>query len=341
MVKKVLIHTRRGIKFIVLFLIAAFLIIGTIAFLYKPTYSVFINGEQVGYTENKSKLQHKINNYIENGEENNKNVAFVQVANLPEYKLCLLKKDIVANDDEIFEKIKEEGTTYYRYYAVADNQEEKIYVSNFEEAEGIVKTLREKDSSNIENISIIEKYETEIQNLATTEEAVSKLYVQKPKVVQVANVKSKKSSNMYQSTGSVNTALTTSKAKANIGINLIQPVSGIITSRFGAGSSLRRSSHTGLDIATSSGTPIKAAATGTVTFSGYKGSYGNLLVITHSNGVQTYYGHCSKLYVSAGATVSQGQTIAAVGSTGNSTGPHLHLEVRLNGVAYNPQNYVY
>ena len=66
-----------------------------------------------------------------------------------------------------------------------------------------------------------------------------------------------------------------------------------------------------------------------------------MIVITHSNGVQTYYGHCSKLYVSAGTTVSQGQTIAAVGSTGNSTGPHLHLEVRANGVAYNPQNYVY
>ena len=66
-----------------------------------------------------------------------------------------------------------------------------------------------------------------------------------------------------------------------------------------------------------------------------------MLVITHGNGVQTYYGHCSKLYVSAGTTVSQGQTIAAVGSTGNSTGPHLHLEIRINGVAYNPQNYLY
>ena len=108
-----------------------------------------------------------------------------------------------------------------------------------------------------------------------------------------------------------------------------------------ARSSIRSSAHTGLDIATSTGTPVAAAASGTVTFAGWKGSYGNLMVITHSNGVQTYYGHCSKLYVSAGTTVSQGQTIAAVGSTGNSTGPHLHLEVRVNGVAYNPQNYVY
>lgn len=337
MFKKVMIHTKRSIKFIVLFMISTFLIVGTIAFLYKPTYSVFINGEQVGYTENKAELQHKINSYIENGEEGSKNVAFVQVANLPSYKLCLLKKDIVGNDEEIFAKVKEQGVTYYRYYAILDNQEEKLYVSNFEEAEKVVNGLKDKNSSNIEKLSIVEKYEQSMKDLVTSEEAISKLYVEPVKVVTVAKNRTAK----YGTTGSVNTALTTSTGKASIGISLIRPVSGTITSRFGAGSSIRRSSHTGLDIATSTGTPIVAAASGTVTFSGYKGSYGNMIVISHGNGVQTYYGHCSRLYVSAGTRVSQGQTIATVGSTGNSTGPHLHLEVRVNGVAYNPQNYVY
>ena len=339
MFKKVLIHTRRGIKFIILFMIAAFLIVGAIAFLHKPTYSVYINGEQVGYTENRTELQHKINDYVEKGDGSNENVAFVQVNNMPEYKLCLLKKNIVANDDEIFEDIKSQGVTYYRYYAIADNQEEKLYVSNFEEAESVVNTLKEKDSSNIENISIVEKYETELKDLVSTDDAVSKLYVEKPKVV--TTVAKKSSSNVYKATGTVNTKLTTSGGKANLGISLIRPVSGTITSRFGAGSSIRRSSHTGLDIAAPSGTNIVAAASGTVTFSGYKGSYGNMLVISHGNGVQTYYAHCSKLYVGAGSQVSQGQSIAAVGSTGNSTGPHLHLEIRVNGVAYNPQNYLY
>lgn len=337
MLKKVMIHARRSIKFIVLFMISVFLIIGAIAFLYKPTYSVFMNGEQIGYTENKSELQHKINNYIENGEEENSNIAFVQVNNLPEYKLCLLKRNIVTNDDEIYKRIKEQGVAYYRYYAVLENQEEKLYVSSFEEAEQIVNGLKEKNSANIEKISIVEKYEQNIQDFITSEEAISKLYVEQPKVVTVA----KSNTSIYAATGSVNTALTTSGGKASIGISLIRPVSGTITSRFGARSSIRSSAHTGLDIATSTGTPIVAAAAGTVTFSGYKGSYGNMIVITHGNGVQTYYGHCSKLYVSAGTYVSQGQTIAAVGSTGNSTGPHLHLEVRINGVAYNPQNYVY
>lgn len=251
--------------------------------------------------------------------------------------MCLLKKDIELNDDEIYSKIKEQGTPYYRYYAIAENQEEKFYVSTFEQAEQITNGLKEKNSTNIENVSIIEKYETDIKDFITSEEAISKLYVAPVVKTTVA----KRTSNRYTASGSVNTASTTSTAKANLGISLIRPVSGTITSRFGAGSAIRRSAHTGLDIATSSGTPIAAAASGTVTFAGYKGSYGNLLVITHGNGVQTYYGHCSRLYVSAGENVSQGQTIAAVGSTGNSTGPHLHLEVRVNGVAYNPQNYVY
>ena len=334
MLRKIFINTKKSIKLILLIIIATFLFISIVAFLYKPTYRVLINGEQVGYTENKSELQAKINDYIENGD--GQNVAFVQVENLPEYQLCLLKKGIVTNDDEIYEKIKSEGTTYYRYYAVLENQEEKAYVSTFEDAENVVNTLKSKESNNVDNITISEKYETELKDLISADEAVAKLYVEKPKqTIKVATTSSNKSS------GKVNTSANISSKKVNLGISLIRPVSGIITSRFAASSRIRSSSHTGLDIATSSGTPIKAAASGTVTFSGTKGSYGKLVVITHSNGVQTYYGHCSALYVSAGQKVAQGQKIAAVGSTGNSTGPHLHLEIRINGVAYNPQNYLY
>lgn len=339
MLKKVLIQTRRGVKFIILLIIAAFLIVGTVAFLYKPTYSVYVKGEQIGYTEDRGKLQHRINDYVENGDGTKQNVAFVQVENLPEYKLCLLKKNIVTNDDEIFNKITENGITYYRYYAITDNQEEKLYVSNFEEAESIVNELKQKDSSNVENIAIIEKYETEMKEMTSKEDAIAKLYVEKPKI-EIAKKTSKKGAR-YATTGQVNTKGATSSGKANLGISLIRPISGIITSRFGARSSIRSSAHTGLDISAPTGTAISAAASGTVTFSGYKGSYGNMLVISHGNGVQTYYAHCSKLYVSAGTKVSQGQKVATVGSTGNSTGPHLHLEIRVNGVAYNPQNYVY
>ena len=331
MFKKLLIHTRRSIKLIILISLAVLLILACIASFYKISYSVTINGEMVGYTDNKSKLQTEINDYIEKGES--ENTAFVQVESLPEYKVCLLKRDVQASDEDIFNIIKSAGTTYYRYYSINENDEEKLYVANFTEAEDIINQLKEKNSKNMDNITISEKYETQMQDFTTVEDAVSNLYVQKPQVTVAKN--------KTTSVGSVNTATTIAGGKVSLGISLARPVSGIISSRFGARSSIRSSAHTGLDIATSTGTPVLAAASGTVTFSGRKGSYGNLLVITHSNGVQTYYGHCSKLYVSAGTTVTQGQTVAAVGSTGNSTGPHLHFEVRVNGVAYNPQNYLY
>jgi murein DD-endopeptidase MepM/ murein hydrolase activator NlpD len=336
MVKKILVFARKSMKLTILIAVSIFLIICAVALFFKPIYSVTINDEFVGYSKDKSKLQARINTYIENGDgEENDNIAFVQVDNLPEYKMCLLKRNIVTNDDEIFEKIKESGITYYKYYAILEGEEEKAYVSDFASAEQIVNQLKEKQSTNISTISILELYETDLIEFATVEDTVASLYVKKEEPAVAKTTSSTKT------TGSVNTSTNVSYQKVGLGINLIKPISGTITSRFGAQSSIRVSNHTGLDIAAPKGTVIKAAASGTVTFSGRKGSYGYLMVISHGNGVETYYGHCSKLYYSAGTTVSQGQAIAEVGSTGNSTGNHLHLEVRINGVAYNPQNYVY
>lgn len=98
--------------------------------------------------------------------------------------------------------------------------------------------------------------------------------------------------------------------------------------------------HKGMDFAAGTGTPIYAAASGTVTSASYSGNAGNLIVINHGNGLQTYYMHCNSMYVSAGQTVSKGQNIGTVGSTGNSSGPHLHFQVMLNGTPTNPRNYL-
>lgn len=119
------------------------------------------------------------------------------------------------------------------------------------------------------------------------------------------------------------------------------PITGTITSRYGESSSLRKSKHTGLDIAASTGTKIKVVADGTVVFASYNGSYGNLVKIDHGNGVQTWYAHTSKMLVSVGKQVKAGDVIALVGSTGNSTGPHLHFEIRINNEIVNPQKYIY
>lgn len=118
---------------------------------------------------------------------------------------------------------------------------------------------------------------------------------------------------------------------------------GYISSGFGyrtqpiAGAS---TNHKGIDFAAATGTPIYAAAAGTVISAGYAGNAGNLLVVSHGNGLLTYYMHCNAIYVSAGQKVSRGQNVAAVGTTGNSTGPHLHFQVMLNGTPVNPANYL-
>jgi len=98
--------------------------------------------------------------------------------------------------------------------------------------------------------------------------------------------------------------------------------------------------HTGLDFRAGAGTPILAAGGGTVVYAGPRGGYGNTVVIDHGNSLATLYAHQSAIYVSVGATVAPGQVIGAVGSTGFSTGPHLHFEVRLGGTPVNPLGYL-
>lgn len=111
------------------------------------------------------------------------------------------------------------------------------------------------------------------------------------------------------------------------------PVSGWISSSFG----MREGGvHEGLDIAADMGEPIRAMRDGRVSFSGSRGTYGLTVIIDHGDGLTTLYAHCSELLVKEGDRVSAGQLIARVGSTGRSTGPHLHLEVRLDGVPYDP-----
>ncbi|MBJ7455611.1 MAG: M23 family metallopeptidase [Thermoleophilia bacterium] len=98
--------------------------------------------------------------------------------------------------------------------------------------------------------------------------------------------------------------------------------------------------HEGIDIAGASGTPIAAAAAGTVIVAGWSGGYGNLVVIDHGNGISTAYAHNSSIAVSVGQSVGQGTVVSGMGTTGHSTGVHLHFEVRVNGSAVNPLGYL-
>ncbi|MGL5244404.1 MAG: peptidoglycan DD-metalloendopeptidase family protein [Sarcina sp.] len=113
---------------------------------------------------------------------------------------------------------------------------------------------------------------------------------------------------------------------------------GDVTSNFG-----RRKSgnHNGIDIGVELGTPIGAACDGIVSYIGWDDIYGNMVIIKHSNSIETVYAHASEILTKTGKKVQRGETIAKVGSTGRSTGPHLHFELRYNGNAINPNNFIY
>lgn len=123
----------------------------------------------------------------------------------------------------------------------------------------------------------------------------------------------------------------------------IWPARGWVTSDFGTRTSPftnKKTMHYGLDIATTTGSPIIAPADGIVSFSGNQEGFGKVLVIDHGYGFSTFYGHCSALKKKVGDKIKRGDLIALVGNTGTSTGPHLHYEVRVNGVATNPAKYI-
>ena len=113
------------------------------------------------------------------------------------------------------------------------------------------------------------------------------------------------------------------------------PIAPRVSQEFGV------NGHPGIDLVASIGTPIAASKGGVVISAGWNnGGYGNLVLIDHGGGIVTAYAHQSQILVSAGQFVSQGQIIGLVGSTGNSTGPHLHFEVRVNGQAVDPLGYL-
>jgi murein DD-endopeptidase MepM/ murein hydrolase activator NlpD len=123
----------------------------------------------------------------------------------------------------------------------------------------------------------------------------------------------------------------------------IWPTRGWVTSDFGTRLdpySAERKMHQGLDIATPHGQPVYSPSDGTVVFTGTEGGYGKVLVVDHGYGVKTRYGHLSEIHVRLGDRIKRGDKLASVGNTGRSTGPHLHYEVRVNGIPENPRKFI-
>ena len=312
---------KRTIKLFKIIAIALAIIIAIMFIKFRPAYSVSLNGEDIGYVGDEEKFKNEVNENILTPSESN--VAFVELDNV-EYTFSLVSRNEI-NEDEVMLALEQSAQNVYRVYEVADlnNEETKVYVNTMEEAEEIVSTLKEQYSEIEPDLVINQIY---LDNVDEVNEETIKLAKQEL----TDNLQEELEEKEKVDSRTIN------------GIYLaVVPVTGRITSRFGAVESIRDHTHKGIDIAATRGTPILSAASGTVTFAGWSSGYGYLVKIDHGSGVETYYGHCSKLYVSAGSTVEAGDKIAAVGSTGNSTGNHLHFEIRLNGEQVNPQKYVY
>ena len=305
--------TKEILKIFNLGLISFGFIIAIVLIKYRPAYEVKISDISVGYVQSKKAFEEIIDKYVENYEA--KNIKNVELEEKPKLELKLVDKNQETNETEVTIAIQKELKITYEYYEIAMNDQVLASVDTMEEAQEIV------SEANNEDLTITEKNTENVEEVKTTS-----LEVAKSNVIKVEEEIQEEE-----------------KSIANInGIKIASlPVTGVISSRYGSVSSLRISTHTGLDIAAPYGTAIKAVADGTVTFASYSGSYGNIVKISHGNGVETWYAHTSKMYVKVGQTVSAGETIAAVGSTGNSTGNHLHLEIRINGKHVNPQKYIY
>ena len=257
-------------------------------------------------------------------------VAFlsrVEMKENPEYELKLVDRTLKTNDDQIINEIQENLLITYKYYEIAFNNEKINSVNTIEEAEELIKQIKDDNEEKELDLSIIEKYTQNEDEVNTTKIEVAKQESEEMIKEKIEKQKEEKEEELMPEVNGIKLAL--------------KPISGTITSRYGESSSLRKSTHTGLDIAATTGTPIKVVADGIVTNASYSGSYGNLVKISHGDGVETWYAHTSKMYVTVGQKVSAGDTIAAVGSTGNSTGAHLHFEIRINGNHVNPQKYLY
>ena len=310
-------------------MIALGIIIAIILIKYKPMYKVSISGEELGYIENKQALEERLKEEIT--ESSDKTIEDVSLNKEPEYELKLVSRTENTEEKEVVQELKEETTITYKYYEIAiqENVVEKVNTS--EEAEELVNEIKEENNSEEINLSIVEKYTQNEEEVNTSDLEVAKANLQETVQTAIEEIEQQKEEEeRWNALPSIN------------GIKLaVTPIEGTITSRYGVSSNIRKSTHTGLDISAVTGTDIKVVADGTVISAGYSGSYGYLVKVDHGNGLETWYAHTSKMYVKKGDTVKAGDVIAAVGSTGNSTGPHLHLEIRVDGEHVDPQDYLY
>lgn len=299
------------------YFVTAILATGTMLFVitthFDSYYEGRINDSFIGYYDSPEQYT-EFYNQIEKVRYEGSLKIERSITETPTFERKLVNKNY-ANSFNNYMLIGEHFSEEYVVCSISVNNENKFYVETKEKAEKIVSEIK-KEINKSTKIEITEmrtqdkKFINDATEIAKTKSEVIKKYTL---VSRGGYVRTTKGKYIWPTT------------------------SNIITSYFGA---RWGSTHTGLDIGVPMNSPIFAVMAGTVTFAGWNGSYGYQVKIKHSNGVITTYAHNSKLCVSAGQKVNQGDIIARSGSTGWSTGPHLHIEFIVNGNFKNPLNYL-
>ena len=326
-----------NIKFIfsaiIIFVLMFCAVVATVLNMYKPTYKVTIGDTFIGYFENENQFEDVYNTLYAEKDSTCENIK-IYLDSEPKFEESYIRDSVIASQN-IYTALRDNLKTEYTIYKVKAEKETLTFTNEDEATAYIAKLKKELPKADFKTEIVEEKTKETVE--ATTVEVANNLFddiVDRNKPVEVPKVVIKYPPTSGQTSGPASSAIANvSAAQGGIWPTSVTYISSPFGWR-GAGW------HTGIDLAGPQGSPIYAYKTGKVIFSGWGNSYGYLVKIDHGNGVATWYAHSSKLLVKAGDTVTQGQTIALVGTTGNSTGPHLHFEIRINGTAVNPYPYI-
>jgi len=325
--KKGVLSTLRFIIFttLILALICCSVII-TVLNTYKPAVKTYVNGKFIGYFTSEQNFDEVYNSLVTEKQNIDSNVK-VYLESEPTFETSYIKNQLLL-EQNLYTNLRSELKTEYIIYNVAVDGETKMTFSSKDEANIYAEKLKSEVSKL--KVEVKEEKKSELENITTIEraDAILKDIVDRNKPVETPKYTYRYNANVTAPTIGPNSVAATGKG-------VWPTVERRINCHY-----MGYAGHTGIDIGGAVGTAIYAYRSGTVTFSGWGSGYGKYIKINHGDGMVTYYAHCSELLVSAGEKVKEGQIICKIGMTGYTTGPHLHFEIRLNGVPVNPYPYI-
>lgn len=342
-------YAKRTIKLTSLFAVGLFVMASIIYIKYKPSYKVTLNGQIIGYVQDKDEMQKMIEELRNDTDEN---VAEIEFNSLPSYELEFLSGKLPDDTDKVLAALQNNSTVTYRAYAILLNGKKKVTVASEAEAKEVINTLSKSDrkKAKISEVFLEKSIAEEDIKSAKVAKSTLKKAVEANKKEEVKKTTKKTTSRSSSSRKSTKSTTSSRSSSVKSVGGYAFPVKGCSLSNIRNRSYPSYAGHTGIDINIGvKGKSVVAAKDGVVITSealrssnGSYISYGEYIMIKHSNGTVTLYGHlkAGSRKVKVGQKVKKGQVIGTVGSTGNSTGTHLHFEVRVNGNPVNPYKYL-